>query len=114
MRPTRSSIWGTSTAASLRPPICMTRLRAHDSARLGRRRRVRALDGLGVAGACLAVSLGLAACANYETDRLKGTTKPTYDNKTGRLKELTFDAKHNGRIDTWTEMDGYRPVRSSI
>jgi hypothetical protein len=30
------------------------------------------------------------------------------------LKELTSDANRNGRVDTWTEMDGSRPVRSRM
>lgn len=56
----------------------------------------------------------LHACADPEKDRLENTTKPTYDKTTGRLTELTFDANKNGRIDTWTEMDGSRPIRSRI
>lgn len=59
----------------------------------------------GVAVACLA-----SACADAESDRLKKTTVPTYDSATGKLKELTYDQNKNGRIDTWTEMDGARPV----
>ena len=51
-----------------------------------------------------------AACTDPERDRLKQTTIPTYDTKTGRLKELTFDFNKNGKIDTWTQMDGARPV----
>jgi hypothetical protein len=56
----------------------------------------------------------LAACHDAERERLKATTKPTYDQATGRLKELTYDANKNGRIDTWTEMDGTRPLRARI
>jgi hypothetical protein len=56
--------------------------------------------------------IGCAACSDPERERLKATTKPTYDERTGRLKELTSDANGNGRIDTWTEMDGSRPVQS--
>ena len=41
-------------------------------------------------------------------------TRPTYDKTTGKLTELTYDANKNGRIDTWTDMDGSRPVRSCI
>lgn len=58
------------------------------------------------------VIIGCAACSDPERERLKATTKPTYDERTGRLKELTSDANGNGRIDTWTEMDGSRPVQS--
>jgi hypothetical protein len=53
-------------------------------------------------------------CSDPEKERLKQTTRATYDQKTGRLKELTYDANKNGRIDTWTEMDGSRPVRARI
>jgi hypothetical protein len=56
------------------------------------------------------VAVVAAACSNPERDRLKQTTVPTYDSATGKLKELTFDHNKNGRIDTWTQMDGGRPV----
>jgi hypothetical protein len=46
--------------------------------------------------------------------RLKETTRATYDKSTGKLKELTYDSNANGRIDTWTEMDGARALRSRI
>ena len=58
----------------------------------------------------LAVCLTVPACSNPEKERLKKTTRPTYDEKTGKLKELTFDQNKNGTIDTWTEMDAARPV----
>lgn len=56
----------------------------------------------------------VTACADPEKERLRETTRPSYDDRTGRLKELTYDANGNGRIDTWTEMDGARPVRARI
>jgi hypothetical protein len=56
----------------------------------------------------------LCACSDPEKERLRATTKPTYDTATGKLKELTYDANKNGRIDTWTEMEGTRPLRSRI
>jgi hypothetical protein len=55
-----------------------------------------------------------AACSDAEKARLKDTTKPTYDQATGKLRELTYDANKNGRIDTWTDMDGTRPLRARI
>ena len=55
-----------------------------------------------------------AGCSDPDQERLKQTTKATYDQTTGRLKELTYDANKNGRIDTWTEMDGTRPLRARI
>ena len=42
------------------------------------------------------------------------TIRPSYDNATGRLKELAYDANGNGRMDTWTEMEGSRPLRSRV
>jgi hypothetical protein len=62
----------------------------------------------------LALVLVNGACSDPERDRLKATTKASYDSASGKLTELTFDANRNGRIDTWTEMDGNRPVRSRI
>ena len=60
--------------------------------------------------ACTAI--GLTACSDPETTRIKQTTQATYDKGTGKLTELTYDRNKNGKIDTWTEMDGTRPVRS--
>jgi hypothetical protein len=54
------------------------------------------------------------ACSDPGQPRARETTRPTYDKATGKLKELTYDANQNGRIDTWTEMDGTRPLRSRI
>ena len=66
----------------------------------------RVLAALAVCGAAI------AGCSDPDRARLEATTKATYDERTGRLRELTSDANGNGRIDTWTEMDGRRPVRS--
>jgi antitoxin component YwqK of YwqJK toxin-antitoxin module len=55
-----------------------------------------------------------AACAGPGPAGARDTTRPTYDKATGKLKELTYDANQNGKIDTWTEMDGARPIRSRI
>ncbi len=68
---------------------------------------------------CLLPALAVASivtssCSDPERERLKQTTKATYDQSTGRLKELTYDANKNGRIDTWTDMDGTRPLRARI
>ena len=65
------------------------------------------------AGLVIAVCV-LAACRDPEIERLKSTTKATYDKNTGKLTELTYDRNRNGKIDTWTEMDGTRPLRSRI
>ena len=59
-----------------------------------------------------AVAVCLSGCSDPEKERIKETTKPTYDKTTGKLTELTFDRNKNGKIDTWTDMDGTRPLRS--
>ena len=64
-----------------------------------------------LAAAAAAAAIG---CSDPEQARLKETTRPTYDKTTGKLTQLTYDANKNGRIDTWTDMDGSRPVRSRI
>jgi len=58
--------------------------------------------------------VGAAACADPDRENVKKTTIPTYDKKTGRLVQLTYDRNHNGKIDTWTDMDGTRPILSRI
>jgi hypothetical protein len=66
---------------------------------------------------CLAVvctALSASACSDPDRERIKATTRPTYDKTTGKLTELTYDRNKNGRIDTWTDMDGTRPLRSRI
>ena len=56
----------------------------------------------------------LTACADAAGQRQAQSTKPTYDKDTGRLKELAYDATTNGRADTWTDMDGAKPLRSRV
>jgi hypothetical protein len=66
---------------------------------------------------CLAVvctAFVASACSDPDRERIKATTKPTYDKTTGKLTELTYDRNKNGTIDTWTDMDGTRPLRSRI
>lgn len=62
----------------------------------------------------LPIVLAHSGCADPERERLKETTRASYDKTSGRLRELTFDANKNGTIDTWTEMDGDKPLRSRI
>ncbi len=62
-----------------------------------------------IALAALALCL-VSACSDPEKEQLRKTTIPTYDKTTGKLKQLTLDYNKNGVIDTWTDMDGARPV----
>ena len=54
----------------------------------------------------------LAACggAGDEPSRVQ----PVYDEATGRLQLLTYDADADGSIDMWSYMDGARVVRIEI
>lgn len=58
--------------------------------------------------------LAFACVPDQERERLKQTTQATYDPSTGRLQRLTYDANKNGRIDTWTYMDGKTILRSEV
>lgn len=64
--------------------------------------------------ALLLVLVCVSSCSNPEKERQKLGINPTYDTMTGRLRELTYDSNRNGRIDTWTEMDGARPISTRI
>lgn len=44
----------------------------------------------------------------------KAGISATYDTNTGKLTELAYDSNHNGKIDTWTEMNGNRAIRTRI
>ena len=69
----------------------------------------------GSAGILLAAAaLAWPGCSDAGRTPTTETMRPSYDKTTGKLSELTYDANHNGKIDTWTEMDGARPVRSRI
>lgn len=57
-----------------------------------------------------ALLVAAAACSTSDQAREAHGITPTYDKATGKLAELTYDANGNGRIDTWTSMDGARPV----
>ncbi|HXW04255.1 MAG TPA: hypothetical protein VD833_03410 [Vicinamibacterales bacterium] len=61
----------------------------------------------------LSTVLCLGACSTAR-DGAREHIRPTYDKATGKLTELAFDADRNGRIETWTEMNGNKPVRSRI
>ena len=56
----------------------------------------------------------VASCSDPEHERVKATTIPTYDPVTGKLTRLTADLDKNGKIDTYTYMDGTRVLRSEI
>jgi hypothetical protein len=66
--------------------------------------------------AALAFLLGgalIASGCSTERDEAKKRIEPEYD-KAGRLQLLKYDSKGNGKVDTWSYMDGARVVRIEI
>lgn len=56
-----------------------------------------------------------AACReDPDMARIRETSKGKYDQKTGKLSEITYDKDKNGRVDTWVDMDGSRPISARI
>jgi hypothetical protein len=60
------------------------------------------------------VLLAAAACSKPPPDPAAGAMIPTYDKTTGKLSQLAYDRNRNGVMDTWTDMDGARPLGSRI
>jgi hypothetical protein len=54
-----------------------------------------------------------AGCSN-EGDEARKRITPEYDRKTGKLQLLKYDSHGNGKVDTWSYMDGARIVRIEI
>jgi hypothetical protein len=59
----------------------------------------------------VAIALSAAGCSSRADGRKQIT--PVYD-QTGKLSLLKYDADGNGKIDTWSYMDGARVVRIEI
>jgi len=53
------------------------------------------------------------ACAPGGAEPPEGSATPTYDQTTGKLKELAYTAR-DGRTDVRTEMDGAKALRSRV
>jgi hypothetical protein len=64
---------------------------------------------------CAPALLCASACSvDAERERLERTTRATYDSATGKLRQITYDANKNGRVDTVTHLDGTRVLRTEI
>lgn len=70
----------------------------------------------GIPGVAVALAAALAAgCPERSRPDLSvAGIRPSYDPLTGKLRALTLDSDHNGRVDTWTDMDGSRPIQTRI
>jgi len=61
----------------------------------------------------LALALNSAAC-DRTGDEARKRIVPEYDKATGRLQLLKYDSNGDGKVDTWSYMDGPRIVRIEI
>lgn len=65
--------------------------------------------------AAVLLLIAAASCSNDPAAaRVKATTQASYDLQTGKLAEITYDQNKNGRIDTWTRMNGSLPLSSRL
>jgi hypothetical protein len=55
-----------------------------------------------------------AACSRPANAPAAHGVSGTYDKTTNKLLLLTYDRNGDGKIDTWTDMDGGRPLRSRV
>jgi hypothetical protein len=69
--------------------------------------------GLAVLGG-LAIAGGLFAWGGLARKGPTAAIQPSYDRQTGKLTQLAYDSDHDGRPDTWTDMDGARPLRTRV
>lgn len=58
------------------------------------------------------VTIGVAACSS-ERDAARKRISPEYD-QAGKLQLLKYDSTGNGKVDTWSYMDGPRVLRIEI
>jgi hypothetical protein len=72
------------------------------------------MRGRGVTIAIALCVLAAAGCSHASRDRGTPSTHGTYDKTSGKLTEISYDRNHNGKIDTWTDMDGPHPLRSRV
>ena len=59
--------------------------------------------------ACLLGCMASFACSDKGADA--ASAQATYSQQTGRLSSLAFDSNHDGKLDTWSYMDGARALR---
>jgi hypothetical protein len=57
-----------------------------------------------------ALAVGCSPGANEARKRIE----PVYDKQTGKLQLLKYDSNGDGKVDTWSYMDGARVVRIEI
>jgi hypothetical protein len=66
------------------------------------------------AGLALVVAAAALGSCRSRSSEDPSRVQPTYDERTGRLRQLAYDSNGDGRMDTWTYMDGARARRAEI
>jgi hypothetical protein len=79
----------------------------------GRFTQTRTLQCAGAA-IFLAIALAWTIGCDREAAEARKRISPEYDQRTGKLRLLKYDSNGNGKIDTWSYMDGARVVRIEI
>jgi hypothetical protein len=75
----------------------------------------RFLPAIIIVASTVAASCGPPADARLTGFRVdRGSVVAQYDDQTGRLRRLEVDTDRNGKVDTWTYMDGARIERIEI
>ena len=59
---------------------------------------------------CGALIVAATSCRSPQASHIE----PVYDKLTGKLQLLKYDSNGNGKVDTWSYMDGARVVRIEI
>ena len=62
----------------------------------------------------LAFAVFSCACAGPGGDQAQKRMSPEYDKATGKLTLLKYDSNGDGKVDTWSYMDGARVIRIEI
>lgn len=62
----------------------------------------------------LASALVVVGCGDSKREEARKRITPEYDKATGKLKLLKYDSDGDGKVDTWSYMDGARIVRIEI
>lgn len=52
-----------------------------------------------------------SGCERTATTAAQGRVEPSYDQTTGKLTRLAYDANNDGKHDTWAFMDGAKLIR---
>jgi hypothetical protein len=62
----------------------------------------------------LLLALIYVSCGRYEITETKKRITPEYNKTTGKLQLLNYDSNGNGKVDTFSYMDGARVLRIEI